>query len=80
MPFRLFSRDHNTYHRRFRNTWSQREKEAIRPFAFQPKAPETVKNQYKSELLPRSHPYGHTSTYEFQPMISEKISSEIFQD
>ena len=56
MSSRLFSRDHNTYHRRFRDTWLQREKEATRPFTFQPKALETVKNQYKSELLIRSHP------------------------
>ena len=58
MSSRLFSRDHNTYHRRFRDTWLQREKEATRPFTFQPKALETVKNQYKSELLIRSHPRG----------------------
>ena len=55
MSSRLFSRDHNTYHRRFRDTWLQREKEATRPFTFQAKAPEMAKNQYKSELLIRSH-------------------------
>ena len=56
MSSRLFSRDHNTYHRRFRDTWLQREKEATRPFTFQAKAAEMDKNQYKSELLIRSHP------------------------
>ena len=50
--------DHNAYHRRFRDTWSQRAKEVTRPFAFQAKAPEMAKNQYKSELLIRSHPRG----------------------
>ena len=58
MSSRLFSRDHNTYHRRFRDTWLQREKEATRPFTFQPKALEMFENQYKSELLIRSHPRG----------------------
>ena len=58
MSSRLFSRDHNTYHRRFRDTWLQRAKEVTRPFAIQQKAPETTKNQYKSELLIRSHPRG----------------------
>ena len=58
MSSRLFSRDHNTYHRRFRDTWLQREKEATRPFTFQAKAAEMAKNQYKSELLIRSHPRG----------------------
>ena len=58
MPFLPFSCDHNTYHIRFRDTWLQREKEATRPFTFQPKAPEMAKNQYKSELLIRSHPRG----------------------
>ncbi|MDR4018245.1 MAG: hypothetical protein Q3X19_06780, partial [Oscillospiraceae bacterium] len=29
-----------------------------RPFTFQPKAPEMFENQYKSELLIRSHPRG----------------------
>ena len=58
MPFRLFFYDHNAYHRRFRDTWSQREKEVTRPFAFQAKAPEMAKNQYKSQLLIRSHPRG----------------------
>lgn len=47
--------DHNTYHIRFRDTWLQREKEATRPFTFQPKALEMFENQYKSELLIRSH-------------------------
>ena len=47
--------DHNAYHRRFRDTWSQRAKEVTRPFAFQAKAPETAKSQHKSELLIRSH-------------------------
>ena len=55
MPFLPFSCDHNTYHIRFRDTWLQREKEATRPFTFQAKAPEMAKNQYKSELLIRSH-------------------------
>ena len=55
MPFRLFFYDHNAYHRRFRDTWSQREKGATRPFTFQPKALEMFENQYKSELLIRSH-------------------------
>lgn len=50
--------DHNTYHIRFRDTWLQREKEATRPFTFQPKALEMFENQYKSELLIRSHPRG----------------------
>ena len=50
--------DHNAYHRRFRDTWLQREKEATRPFTFQPKALEIFENQYKSELLIRSHPRG----------------------
>ena len=58
MSSRLFSRDHNTYHRRFRDTWLQRAKEATRPFVFHPKAPETAENQYKSQLLIRSHPRG----------------------
>ena len=58
MPFLPFSCDHNTYHIRFRDTWLQREKEATRPFTFQAKAPEMAKNQYKSELLIRSHPRG----------------------
>ena len=43
-----FFYDHNAHHRRFRDTWSQRAKEATRPFAFQSKAPEMVKNRYKS--------------------------------
>ena len=58
MPFRLSFYDHNTYHRRFRDTWLQREKEATRPFTFQAKAAEMFENQYKSELLIRSHPRG----------------------
>ena len=58
MPFRLFFYDHNAYHRRFRGTWLQREKEATRPFTFQAKVAEMDKNQYKSELLIRSHPRG----------------------
>ena len=58
MPFLPFSCDHNTYHIRFRDTWLQREKAATRPFTFQAKAPEMAKNQYKSELLIRSHPRG----------------------
>jgi len=70
--------DHNTYHIRFRDTWLQREKEATRPFTFQPKALEMFENQYKSELLIRSHPYGRTSTCEFQSMISERFFSEFF--
>ena len=58
MFFLLLSHDHNTYHRRFRDTWRKWAKEVTRPFAFQPKAPETAKNQYKSQLLIRSHPRG----------------------
>ena len=58
MPFRLFFYDHNAYHRRRRGTWLQREKEATRPFTFQAKAAEMDKNQYKSELLIRSHRRG----------------------
>ena len=50
--------DHNAYHRRFRDTWSQRAKEVTRPFTFQAKAAEMAKNQHKSELLIRSHPRG----------------------
>ena len=48
MPFRLFSPDHNAYHRRFRDTREKWAKDATRPFVFQPKAPETAENQYKS--------------------------------
>ncbi len=48
MPFLPFSGDHNAYHRRRRDTREMWEKEATRPFAFQLKAPETLKNQYKS--------------------------------
>ena len=69
-------RDHNAYHRRRRDTWLQRAKEVTRPFAIQQKAPETTKNQYKSELLIHSHPYGRTSTCEFQPMISREFPPE----
>ena len=58
MFFLLLSHDHNTYHRRFRDTWRKWAKEVTRPFAFQPKALEMFENQYKSELLIRSHPRG----------------------
>ena len=58
MPFLPFSGDHNAYHRRFRDTREKWAKEVTRPFAFQPKAPEKAKNQYKSQLYIRSHPRG----------------------
>lgn len=58
MFFLLLSHDHNTYHRRFRDTWRKWAKEVTIPFAFQPKALEMFENQYKSELLIRSHPRG----------------------
>lgn len=58
MFFLLLSHDHNTYHRRFRDTWRKWAKEVTRPFAFQPKALEMFENQYKSKLLIRSHPRG----------------------
>ena len=58
MFFLLLSHDHNTYHRRFRDTWRKWAKEVTRPFTFQPKALEMFENQYKSELLIRSHPRG----------------------
>ena len=74
MPFLPFSCDHNTYHIRFRDTLLQREKEATRPFTFQAKAPEMAKNQYKSELLIRSHPRGRG--FESLQVHQNKRSSE----
>ena len=74
--------DHNTYHIRFRDTWLQREKEATRPFTFQPKALEMFENQYKSELLIRSHPRGrgfeslqvHQTRFGRTPISSAAVS------
>ena len=68
--------DHNTYHIRFRDTWLQREKEATRPFTFQPKALEMFENQYKSELLIRSHPRGRG--FESLQVHQEKLWNFIF--
>ena len=68
--------DHNTYHIRFRDTWLQREKEATRPFTFQPKALEMFENQYKSELLIRSHPRGRG--FESLQVHHEKLWNYIF--
>ena len=52
------SRDHNAYHRRFRDTRKKRAKEVTRPFLFQLKTLKTAKNQHKAQLLIRSHPRG----------------------